>query len=285
MIQLLLNLFRSTVLSATPLVLCALGGLISERAGVVNIALEGMLLTGAFTATLAGSNGWVGLIAAIIAGCVMGLLHGLLTQKSRMNQLVSGLALNLLAAGGTRYLSLRYFPSEGAHLVGLSPWWFVAAAIMGVLLTYLLLAKTRFGLQLRAVGESTSSAEFAGVKVIPTRLLALAIGGGLAGFGGAYLSLAEAHTFTSNMSAGKGYIALAAVIFGKWKPAGAMAGALLFGLFYAIQTQLQISGFHSHLLGIDWSSPALLDTLPYIITLLALASVIGKAEPPGELGR
>jgi simple sugar transport system permease protein len=275
----------ATLYSATPLILAALGGVLSERAGVVNIALEGLMLAGAFVAVWAGaSSGIVGLLAALLVGGLLGLLHALLTQRTRMDHVVSGLGINLLAAGVTRYLTLRCFP-DGIRVNGLPGPLFLTLALTLPFLVALLLWRTRFGLRLRAVGENPESARMAGIAPGPSRYTAVALSGVLAALAGAYLSLAESHTFTSNMSAGKGYIALAAVIFGKWNPLGAAGGALFFGFFYALQTQLQISGIHASFLGIEWTSPFLLDTLPYLMTLAALLSVVGRAVPPAALGQ
>jgi ABC-type uncharacterized transport system permease subunit len=281
-----LNAFVSaTLYSATPLILAAMGGVLSERSGVVNIALEGLMLTGAYVAVAAGQgSGLVGLCAAVLAGGLLGLLHAFLTQRTRMDHVVSGLGINLLAAGATRYLSLRYFPS-GIRVNGLPGWVFLLLALALPFAVTLLLWRTRFGLRLRAVGEAPESARMAGISPLPSRYAAVTLSGVLAAVAGAYLSLAESHTFTSNMSAGKGYIALAAVIFGKWNPLGAAGGALFFGFFYALQTQLQISNVHANLLGVEWTSPFLLDTLPYLMTLAALVSVVGRAIPPAALGR
>jgi general nucleoside transport system permease protein len=275
----------ATLYSATPLILAAMGGVLSERSGVVNIALEGLMLAGAFVAVAAGqSSGAAGLCAALVAGGLLGLLHAFLTQRTRMDHVVSGLGINLLAAGATRYLTLRYFPS-GIRVNGLPGWVFLLLALALPFLVTLLLWRTRFGLRLRAVGEAPDSARMAGIAPGPSRYAAVTLSGMLAALAGAYLSLAESHTFTSNMSAGKGYIALAAVIFGKWSPLGAAGGALFFGFFYALQTQLQISSIHANFLGVEWTSPFLLDTLPYLMTLAALVSVVGRAVPPAALGR
>ncbi len=289
-------LVLATLYSATPLILAALGGVLSERAGVVNIALEGFILAGAFVGVWLGREAALtGLIGAVAVGAALGLLHAFLTQKARMNHVVSGLGINLLAAGATRYLSLRLFPS-GVHVAGFADrQWFgvtVSAAGQFVLLAAILpfavaflLAHTKFGLRLRAVGEAPESARMAGIAPAPARYAAVILSGVLASLAGVYLSVADAHTFSSNMSAGKGYIALAAVIFGKWNPLGAAGGTLFFGFFYALQTQLQISGVHWNWLGVEWSSPFLLDSLPYLMTILALVSVIGRAAPPAALGQ
>jgi simple sugar transport system permease protein len=280
----LLALFWATLYFATPLVLAAMGGVLCERAGVVNIALEGLMLSGAFVGVWAGrTSATTGLLAALGVGALLGLLHAFLTQQTRMNHIISGLGINLLAAGTTRYLNMSLFP-EGQQIQGIQGGVFLCLAVVMPFVVTLLLHATRFGLRLRAVGENPESARMAGVSPIPIRYLAVMLSGVLAALGGAYLSMAEAHTFTSNMSAGKGYIALAAVIFGKWNPLGAAGGALFFGFFYALQTQLQISGYHpAH--GIDWTSPFLMDMVPYVMTLIALVTVVGRATPPAALGQ
>jgi len=275
----------ATFYSAVPLSIAAMGGILSERAGVVNIALEGLMLTGAFVGIVAGqSSALIGLAVALLAGGLLGLLHAFLTQKTRMNHVVSGLGINLLAAGVTRYLAIRLFPN-GLHIAGLPGSLFLLLAVLLPVIVALLLSRTKFGLRLRAVGENPESARMAGVSPTLPRYVAVTLSGVLAALSGAYLSMADAHTFSSNMSAGKGYIALAAVIFGKWTPVGAALGALFFGFFYALETQLQISGIHLTLLGIEWTSPFLLDMLPYLMTLAALVSVVGRATPPAALGQ
>jgi simple sugar transport system permease protein len=201
-----------------------------------------------------------------------------------MNHVVSGLGINLLAAGTTRYLAIRNF-EKGVRIEGLRPEFFLFLAVVLPILVTLLLNRTRFGLRLRAVGENPESARMAGISPLPSRYAAVALSGVLAALAGAYLSMADARTFTSNMSSGKGYIALAAVIFGKWKPLEAALGALFFGFFYAVQTQMQISGVKLNWLGVEWSSPFLLDMLPYLMTIFALVSVVGRATPPAALGQ
>ena len=278
-------LLVATLNGAAPLLLAAMGGILSERAGVVNIALEGLILSGAFAGAYFGQhNALIGLIAAIAVGAILGLLHAVLTQYTRMNHVVSGLGINLLAAGATRYLTLVLF-SNGLTSMSIPPGYYLAAAlVLPVLLTFVL-KDTRFGLRLRAAGESPESARMAGVSITPIRIAAVTLSGVCAAFAGSFLSLGENHTFSRDMSAGKGYIALAAVIFGKWNPAGAAAASIFFGLFYAVQTQLQIMDLKFHFLGVEWTSPALLDMLPYIMTLTALVSVVGRATPPAALGQ
>jgi simple sugar transport system permease protein len=262
-----------------------MGGILSERSGVVNIALDGFILTGAFFGAWAGQNSALeGLAAALLAGAMLGLLHAVLTQKTHMNHVVSGLGINLLAAGATRYLSFVYFPG-GITSQEIDPRiYLVIAAVLPFAIAFLL-RRTRFGLRLRAVGENPESVRMAGITVVPIRILAVTLSGVFAALAGTFLSLGETQTFSRDMSAGKGYIALAAVIFGKWNPAGATVAALFFGLFYAVQTQMQISGIHLTWFGVEWSSPFLLDTLPYLMTIAALVSVVGRAMPPASLGK
>lgn len=282
----LMPLLLATLFNATPLVLAALGGVLSERAGVVNIALEGLILAGAFVGIWAGQGSPIlGLFAALGAGALLGLLHAFLTQKTRMNHVVSGLGITLLSAGGTRYLFQRVFPPSGLEIAGLPKNFFLLLALLLPFLVYLLLMQTRFGLRLRAVGENPESARMAGIPPLPSRFAAVILSGVLGALAGAYLSMSDAHRFSPNMSAGKGYIALAAVIFGKWNPLGAAAGALFFGFCDALQSQMQISGVHIHWLGIEWTSPYLLQSLPYLMTLAALVSVVGRAVPPAALGQ
>lgn len=282
----LLPLLLATLYNATPLVLAALGGVLSERAGVVNIALEGLMLAGAFVGIWAGqSNALVGLFAALFAGALLGLLHAFLTQKTRMNHVVSGLGITLLAAGGTRFLFQRVFPASGIQIEGLPRPLFLVFALLIPFAVAFLLSRTRFGLRLRAVGENPESARMAGIKAVPVRFAAVTLSGVLGALGGAYLSMGNAHRFSPEMSAGKGYIALAAVIFGKWDPLGAALGALFFGFFDALQSQLQISGVHLNVLGVEWTNPFLLESLPYLMTIAALVTVVGRATPPAALGQ
>lgn len=281
----LFALVTAMLYGAVPLILAAMGGILSERAGVVNIALEGLMLTGAFVGAWTGQHSaLIGLLSAMATGALLGLLHAALTQRARMNHVVSGLGINLLAAGATRYLSLVYFPG-GIQCKPIDPKVYLVIALVLPVTVSALLRTTRLGLRLRAVGENPESARMAGVATIPVRTLAVTLSGVCAALAGTFLSLGETQTFSRDMSSGKGYIALAAVIFGKWNPAGAVIAALFFGLFYAIQTQIQITGIQIHFLGVEWTSPFLLDTLPYLMTIAALISVVGRAAPPAALGK
>jgi ABC-type uncharacterized transport system permease subunit len=278
-------LLWATLYSAVPILLAAMGGVLSERSGVANIALEGFLLTGAFVGVWAGqTNALVGVAAAVGAGAAMGLLHAIFVDRLRMDHIISGLAINLLAAGGTRFLAARLFP-DGTNVPMLPRAPFLAVALLLPFALTLLLYRTRFGVGLRAVGENPATARGLGIASDGVRAIAVAVCGALAALGGAYLSLADAGTFSRNMSAGKGYIALAAVIFGRWKPVPTAVGALFFGLVYAIQTQVQIGGKNIRLAGITWTSAVLLDCLPYAVTIIALISFAGRSVAPAALGK
>ncbi len=278
-------LIMATLYSATPLVLAAMGGILSERAGVVNIALEGLILAGAFAGAAFGQTSSAsGLLAVIVVGGVLGFLHAFLTQKAKMNHVVSGLGITLLATGATRYLSLKLFEG-GISIPGIDGRVFVVLACVMPFAVTFLLNRTTFGLRLRAVGENPESARMTGISPTLPRYAAVTLSGILGALAGAYLSMGSAKTFSSGMSAGKGYIALAAVIFGKWNPLGATIGALFFGFFYSVQSQLQIAGLKLNFLGVEWTSAYILDTLPYLMTLAALVSVVGRATPPAALGK
>ncbi len=295
-----MEVLESTLRFATPVAFAALGGVLSERVGVVNIALEGMMLAGAFAAmaaALAAGCPWIGLAAAVGVGLLMGVLHALLVLHLRVDAIISGVGLNLAVLGLTTFL-LRSFYKAGAQVSGPAAWLpalqgvpvlgtllggrspFVPLALLLTLATWYVVYRTRAGLQLRAVGEAPSAARAAGIPLNGLRTLWLAAGGGLAAVGGAYLSLEAAHTFTENLSAGRGYLALAAVIFGRWHPLGAVGAVLFFGLGEAAQVALQ----GRPVFGVQLSAD-LLTTLPYLLGLLALAGALGKTRPPAGLGQ
>ncbi|AFY35843.1 ABC transporter permease [Calothrix sp. PCC 7507] len=284
---------------AIPLGFAALGGLYSERSGVLNIALEGMLLTGAFasaSATFYTGNVWIGILAALIAGGLVGLLHAFLCITLRVDQLVSGLAINLVAAGLTSFLSRLVFTGASTQqLPGIT-----AIIIPGLakipligpllfqqdILVYLLftlvafsiyfLFHSSFGLTLRAVGEAPKAADTAGISVKLVRYLAVVMSGCLASLGGAYLTLVQVKFFAEGMTAGKGFIAIAALIFGRWHPLGSALACLLFGATEALQLRIQALGAN-----IPYQ---FLVMLPYAIALLALVGLVGKSTPPKALG-
>lgn len=284
---------------SVPLAFAALGGLFSERSGVLNIGLEGMLLTGAFVSAATvfyTGNVWVAILAALIAGGLVGLLHAYLCVTLRADQLVSGLAINLSAAGLTAFLSRLVFNSKTSQpLQGLDPIAIPGLSqlpIVGSLLfnqdplvylllllvplsTYLLF-KTSLGLTLRAVGEYPRAAETAGVSVSFVRYLSVVLSGCLASLGGAYLVLVHVKFFMEDISAGKGFIALAALIFGRWQPINTVLACVLFGATEALQLRIQAFG-----LNIPYQ---FLVMLPYVIALLALIGLAGKSTPPAALG-
>ncbi|HWW77258.1 MAG TPA: ABC transporter permease [Pyrinomonadaceae bacterium] len=281
-----LGLLFSAIRLATPLLLAALGGLFSERSGVINIALEGLMLAGAFTAasmTYYAGSPWVGLVAAIIAGAAIAGVHAVACIRYRADQVVSGTAINILLTGVPALLSGAFFLSSGStpqipkeHLI---PWTPVVLAFLFVPVTYYVLYYTPFGLRLRAVGENPEAADAAGVGVRRMRYTGVLLSGALAGIGGAYLSIGQSSLFTRNMSAGRGFIALAALIFGKWRPVQTMLACLLFGFTEAIAIQLQ--GVH---FGGEEIPTQFVQIIPYVLTVVVLAGFIGQSRAPRALG-
>ena len=289
----------ATIRLTVPLAFAALGGMYSERAGVLNIALEGMLLTGAFTSAAMAfytGNPWLGIIITVIVGGTVGLLHGFLCISLGVNQLVSGLAINLVAVGLTSFWARIVF-AEGSteKLPGIPPLiipYFASIPILGkvlfqqdilvylllflIVITTYLLFNSSLGLTLRAVGEYPQAAASAGISVVKVRYLAVIISGCLASLGGAYLSLVQVKYFAEGMSAGKGFIAIAALIFGRWHPVGTALASLLFGATEALQLRIQALGAN-----IPYQ---FLIILPYAIALLALVGLAGKSAPPAALG-
>ena len=285
---------------ATPLLWGALGGLVCERSGVVNIGIEGMMLMGAFFGIFGADVGgsWVvGLIAAMAAGGVLALVHAVFSITLRADQIVGGVAINFLALGITGYLFVDHYGDQGTPdnvsrvpditLPGVKDVGFVGDAIGKTnLLTWLALlmvvALTVFlfrsaqGLRLRAVGEHPRAAETVGLSVIRTRYLAVIASGVLAALGGAYLSIGFLGSFNQNLTAGRGYIALAVVICGRWRPGGAVAFALVFGFSSAIAQRLPT---------FSESGATLFQALPYVITIIAVAGVIGRSRPPAAVGQ
>jgi simple sugar transport system permease protein len=288
---------------ATPLTFAAIGGLFSERSGVVNVGLEGMLLTGAFFGIWADveSGSWlVGLLAAMAAGGAMALVHAFFSIHLRADQIISGTAINFLAVGITGYLFIQQYGDQGTpgtisqipdvHLSFLRDVYFIGPAFgqlnlmiyvmfATLIATYIVVFRTPFGLRLRACGEHPRAAETVGISVYRTRYIAVTLSGVLAALGGAYLSIGFVHSFNENMTIGKGFIGLAALIFGNWRPFGAFGAALLFGFSSAIADRMQT--YNDSLPGID----VLIQSLPYVLTLIAVAGVIGRSVPPAASGR
>jgi simple sugar transport system permease protein len=276
------GLLYSAIRLATPLLLAALGGLLSERAGVINIALEGLMLAGSFTAAVVthfSGNPWLGLLAGICAGGAVAYIHAVACIRYGADQVVSGTAINILFLGMPALLSGAMFASTGAtpqipraNLLPIAP---IVLAFALVPILELVLARTRFGLRLRAVGENPAAADAAGVSVARIRTLAVVLSGALAAIGGAYLSIGQSSLFTRNMTAGRGFIALAALIMGKWKPVPTMFACLLFGLAEAISIQMQ---------GVTAIPVQFIQIVPYVLTLVVLAGFIGRSRPPKALG-
>jgi general nucleoside transport system permease protein len=281
-------LIWSTIRLSTPLILAALGGLFSERSGVINIALEGMMLAGAFTAaavTYAAANPFVGLLAGMAAGTLIGAIHAVACIRYQADQVVTGTAINILMIGMPAFLSGAFFLSSGStpqipkeQLIPTLPMWI---AFFMVPLSWYILYKTPFGLRLRAVGENPEAADAAGVPVARMRYAGVLLSGLLAGIGGAYLSIGQSSLFTRNMTSGRGFIALAALIFGKWRPFQTLLACLLFGLTEAISIQMQ--GVVKLPSGED-IPVQFIQMVPYVLTIIVLAGFIGSSRPPQALG-
>jgi ABC-type uncharacterized transport system permease subunit len=283
---------------ATPLTFAALGGVTSERAGVVNIGLEGMMLTGAFFGAWGAdiTSSWVGgIVIGLVAGGLLGLLHAVFSVSLRADQIVSGTAINFLALGITGYLFIKIYGTEGTpddlpeipdvHLpIGWIPFigegleqlnLMVWIGLIAVAALSLFLFRTPRGLRLRSVGENPLAADTAGISPIRVRYYAVMASGAFAALGGVFLSIGFVHSFGQNMTAGKGFIGLAAVIFGKWKPGGALAAALLFGFSSALAQRLDV---------FNPSTAVLFQALPYVLTLIAVAGLVGRSRPPAADG-
>ncbi len=295
-------LIKTSIQFSTPLVLTALGGMYSERSGIVNIGLEGMMLIGAFgavAATYFTTNPWIGLIFAVVAGGALAAVHAVVTVKLKGDHIVSGTGVILFAMGfttlmmdviwGQRGVSERVDPVpqfiipgiENIPLIGdifgsLSP--VVYMMFFAVIISWVVLYKTPFGLRLRASGEDPSTLDAAGVNVETIRLVGVIISGCLAGLGGAYLSIGYGQSFGKLMTAGRGFIALAALIFGGWSPIGCFLAGTFFGFLEALESYIQLT------------IPALLpynnfiQMIPYILVVIALAG-IGRSRPPKAVGR
>ncbi len=283
-----ISLIWSTIRLSTPLVLAALGGMFSERSGVINIALEGMMLAGAFTAaavTYAVGDPFLGLLAGMGAGLAIAAIHAVACIRYRADQVVTGTALNILMIGVPGFLGGALFLSSGStpqiakeHLI---PWTPIVIAFALVPITWYVLYKTPFGLRLRSVGENPEAADAAGVRVARMRYAGVLLSGVLAGIGGAYLSIGQSSLFTRNMTSGRGFIALAALIFGKWRPVQTMLACLLFGFTEAVTIQMQ--GVVKLPSGED-IPVQFIQMVPYLLTIIVLAGFIGSSRPPRALG-
>lgn len=297
----LTGMLASSVVRATPIGLAALSGIYSERSGVVNIGIEGMILMGAFVSVIFASvtdNMFIGVLAGMTAATVLGALHAVLCIKYRINQIVSGTGIIILSLGITSYIHrailekstelnspgpaigalpiplLWKIPVIGPILFNQSP--IIYALFLLLIFTHILLYYTRWGLRVRSVGEHPKAADTLGINVFRIRYISVLISGAIAGLAGAYMSIGSAGRFNEGMSAGKGFLGLAAMIFGNWNPGGAYLGALIFGFFDSWQEKLSILQ-----VGVP---PELLGMAPYIATMIVLAGFIGRARMPAADG-
>lgn len=293
------TLLRIVLAKSAPLILAALGGLLSERAGIVNVGLEGTMLAGAYAAavgSLTAGSPWAGLLAGGAVGGLLGLLHAFACIRLRSDHVVSGTAVNLLALGGTGFLLFRTFGVHGntPTVPKLTPWSLpglnalpllgpalsravptVYLALATVVVAHLALSRTAWGLRLRAVGERPGAALSAGVRIRRIQVVAVALGGLLTGWGGAHLSLGDLSQFVERMTSGRGFVALAALICGRWHPFGVLAACLFFGFAEAFSESLQ---------GENILPSQFFLALPFILTVSVLAGVAGRARPPAALG-
>jgi len=294
------GLMKTTLIKAVPLTLGAMAGILCERAGVVNIAIEGMMLAGAFGGAFVGSvsgNMWVGVAAGVGIGMLLGVIHAFLSITYKANQIVSGTVINILATGMTSYLSARFLQSHQewnnpgifqpieipllSKIPVIGPILFdnnmyVYAMFFFLILLQFGLFYTRWGLRHRSVGEHPRAADTLGINVIRTRWVAVLLGAAMAGFAGSYFTLGSVGRFDEVMTAGRGFIALAAMIFGNWMPFGSFGAGLLFGFFDSLASKVAI-------LGIQIPSQFLL-MLPYLITIIVIAGVVGRTTPPAADG-
>jgi simple sugar transport system permease protein len=297
----LTGMLVSSIIRATPIALAALSGIYSERSGVVNIGIEGMMLMGAFASVVFASitqNMFVGVIAGILAGMTLGALHGVLSIKYKVNQIISGAGIIILALGLTSYLQRAFLnlhpelnqpgpaiaafqipglwkiPVLGPVFFNLSP--IIYTLFVLLIVTQVLMNYTRWGLRVRSVGEHPKAADTLGINVFRIRYISVLLSGGIAGLAGTYISIGAAGRFNEGMTAGKGFLGLAAMIFGNWNPFGAFAGALIFGFFDSWQEKLSLLqvGIPVDLLGMA----------PYIATMIVLAGFIGRSRMPAADG-
>lgn len=299
MLDIIVALLAVSIVKSTPLVLGALSGTVSERSGVVNIAIEGMMLGAAFGGFAVGvytGSPVAGVLAAVVTGAALALIHALLSVLFAVDQIISGTAINILAVGLTGFLNRQLFATGAppgattlppAHVPVLSdlpvlgPLLFqhqplTILAVLLVFALHLALFRSRWGLRTRAVGEHPLAADTVGINVVRLRISNVALSGALAGLGGAYFTLESVPHFEPLMTNGRGFIALAAMIFGKWTPLGSWGAALLFGFTEALPVTLQIQGF-----AVPYQ---LVGMLPYVLTIIVVAGVVGRAAAPAAIG-
>jgi len=297
----LAGMLKSTLLRAVPLTLGALSGILSERAGVVNIAIEGMMLSSALAGTIAGSASqslWIGLIVALLTGLLLSFVHAVLSIRYKVDQIISGVVINIFSVGITSFISAKFlsqfselnnpglFRATPIPVLSEIPFFgdllfnsnlFTYAMYVLLIVVHVALFYTRWGLRTRSVGEHPRAADTLGINVFRTRYTAVMLSGLMAGLAGAYFTLGSVGRFDEGMTAGRGFIALAAMIFGKWTPVGAFGASLIFGFADSLQGKLAI-------LRVPIPSQFLL-MAPYIATMIALAGLIGRATPPAADGQ
>ncbi len=291
-----LAFFLSAITSATPLLFAAMGGLFSERSGVINIALEGLMLSGAFTAavvTFQTGNPFLGLLCGMGAGLVTALIYAVAVIHFEADQVVAGMAINFLMLGLPALISGVIYDSTGStpqiDQAYKLPTFFNGLSIVSIFalilvpLAWYLLYKTPFGLRLRAVGENPEAADSAGISVTKMRYVAVLISGVLAAIGGAFLSTGQSSLFTRGMSAGRGFIALAALILAKWKPIPVLFACLFFGFTEAITIQIQGASWAK--IGDEPIPIQFIEMIPYVATIIVLAGFIGLSRAPKALGQ
>ena len=282
-----LPLILASLRFATPLILASLGGTFNERSGVINIGLEGMMLFGAFAAVYGSfvtGNPWVGVLYSMIGGGVLALILAIVSVSLKADQIVVATGINIFASGITVYLLQVFFGSAGRspRVTRLPSFRFLGTrynpmtlvAVILVPIAWYVLFKTPWGLRIRSVGEHPSAADTLGINVNKYRFVCVLISGILAGLAGAHLSLGDGTSFVRDMAQGRGFIALAAMIFGKWNPLGAFGAALIFGYFEAVAIRVSIPGMPAEFIR----------TLPYVMTIIILAGAVGKATPPAKIG-
>ena len=301
------GILQSTLIAATPLTLGALAGVMCERSGVFNIAIEGMMLAGAFAGVAFASifeSLWMGVLFACLVGGLMAALHAVLSIKYKVDQIISGTVINILAAGATRFLNVRLLDPAGMSTPGhfdaiaipilseipiIGPVLFNNEPIVYIMIILLFVVNfvvffTPWGLRMRACGEHPRAADTVGVHVNRTRYISIIVGGLIAGIGGAYFSLGVVGTFEDGMTRGQGFVALAAMIFGNWNPIGAFMAALLFGFADALQVKMQILSPLLPIVNVP-IPPEFLQTVPYVLTIIVLAGVVGRGQPPAAGGK